>query len=174
MLTAWETIDSTASSLLSSQGEDGQTSFSKESFQISLDRVPALVHASDSGLYLSVPSSILPVLDTLLPAHLTPVAFSSSSCCDPNDNGKPVGRSGGEGSTPCPHHTAPAVRPQDCVHRVHHFGKGDPRRCSLPHWREGGQRHRVEALVPSRHPQSGPLGAPRNACAGHRLLMVSS
>lgn len=87
MLSAWETIDSTASSLLSTQGEDAQTSLSSESFQVSLDRVPTLVHASESGLYLSVPSSILPVLDTLLPAQLTPVAFPLSPLAVPTTSG---------------------------------------------------------------------------------------
>ncbi|BEI80010.1 hypothetical protein CcaverHIS002_0105390 [Cutaneotrichosporon cavernicola] len=87
MLAAWETIDNIASSLLSSQHEDGQTLFSTESFQVSLDRLPTLVHASESGLYLSVPSSILPVLDTFLPAHLRPVAFPPHPLALPSTSG---------------------------------------------------------------------------------------
>lgn len=74
MLAAWNAIDSGATGLLS-HGEDSQTSFSTDLFQISLDAVPTLIHASDSGLYLSVPNSILPVLDTFLPSNMSPVAF---------------------------------------------------------------------------------------------------
>lgn len=87
MLAAWETIDSIASSLLSTETEDGQTSFSTKSFQVSLDRLPALIHASASGLYLSVPSTIFPVLDTFLPAHLRPVAFPRQPLALPSTRG---------------------------------------------------------------------------------------
>lgn len=38
----------------------------------------SLLHASDSALFLSVPRAVLPVLDTLLPAHYVPVGVAPS------------------------------------------------------------------------------------------------
>jgi hypothetical protein len=185
MLTAWETIDSTASSLLSSQGEDGQTSFSKESFQISLDRVPALVHASDSGLYLSVPSSILPVLDTLLPAHLTPVAFPPRPVAIPTTTGNRWG--------------VPEEKAAHLAHITQHL-RFDPKIASIASTISAKEilddvryltGEREDSDIESRHSFHPDILKAvlwvrrkwaleiiayrrRNACAGHRLLMVSS
>lgn len=87
MMSAWDTIDSNANSFLNTRGDDAQTSFSTDSFQVALDAVPSLIHVSDDGLYLSVPNSILPVIDTFLPSHMSPVAFPPSALSIPSSTG---------------------------------------------------------------------------------------
>jgi hypothetical protein len=38
-----------------------------------------LIHASDSGMFLSVPRAVLPLIDTFLPRHLVPVGVAPSA-----------------------------------------------------------------------------------------------
>lgn len=83
MADTWDVIARHANSLLATHGQsindEAQDTFSTDSFGVSLNALPSLIHSSDSGLYLSVPNSILPVIDTIIPPHMSPVVFPPSA-----------------------------------------------------------------------------------------------
>lgn len=69
----WASIQALARSHVNTLREEQHT-FTSDVFTDSIE----LLHQSDKSLLLHVPTSYLPILDTLLPAHLVPVALPSS------------------------------------------------------------------------------------------------
>lgn len=77
MTSSWTQIQSLAASSSASkaQYESGQHAFSTVS---GVDQSISLIRQSDHSLLLHVPDEYVPILDTLLPAHLVPVALPST------------------------------------------------------------------------------------------------
>jgi hypothetical protein len=70
---SWESIQSLAQ-VHATKVREGQHTFNTDAFTGSIE----LMHQSSQSLLLRVPASYLPILDTLLPAHLVPVALPTS------------------------------------------------------------------------------------------------
>jgi hypothetical protein len=70
---SWESIQSLAQ-VHATKAREGQHTFNADAFAGSIE----LMHQSSQSLLLRVPASYLPILDTLLPAHLVPVALPTS------------------------------------------------------------------------------------------------
>lgn len=70
---SWESIRSLAQSH-AIEAREGQHTFNADALPGSIE----LMHQSSQSLLLRVPASYLPILDTLLPAHLVPVALPTS------------------------------------------------------------------------------------------------
>jgi len=70
---SWKSIQSLAQSH-AIKAREGQHTFNADALPGSIE----LMHQSSQSLLLRVPASYLPILDTLLPAHLVPVALPTS------------------------------------------------------------------------------------------------
>lgn len=79
LMAAWEAIESASALLVGAAGAatniGEQATFSAEQ-EITIDAVPQLLGASDTGLFMVVSSRVLPVIDTLLPREVVTVGVS--------------------------------------------------------------------------------------------------